>query len=251
MIGRPVLSVFPLTVVSLILCLTGCSSREREFEIPEGARVISFSGYEWVVASSGDRKAGPGPNYFSDSEENAWVDDLGRLHLKITCREGRWNCARIELARHTGYGKYLFCVSSRPDSLDPQVVWGLYTYMNDQEEIDIEFSRWGIENNQEAQYAIQPSYITGNKARFRMNLEGDRSTHLFHWTKRWIDFASYHGHVLQPVNETGIIARWRYFGNHIPPDSDERLKMNLWLFRGTPPLNGSETEVIIDRVVIQ
>jgi hypothetical protein len=251
MIGRQELFLPQLALLFLFLALAGCSGRDREFEIPEGARVISFSGYEWVVSSSGDRKVGPGPNYFSDAEENVWVDERGRLHLKITWSDGRWNCARVELARHTGYGKYVFYVSSRPDSLDPQVVWGLYTYMNDQEEIDIEFSRWGIENNQEAQYAIQPSHITGNRARFRMNMEGDYSTHLFHWTKKWIDFASYHGHGLQPVNESLIIARWRYYGNHIPPDSDERLKMNLWLFRGTPPLNGRETEVMIDRVEIQ
>ena len=249
--SRSGLSVCRLTVVLLPLFLAACSSGERAFEIPEGARVINFSGYEWVVTSSGDRKAGPGPNYFSDAEENAWVDENGRLHLKITFREDRWNCARVELAKHTGYGRYIFYVSSRPDSLDPQVVWGLYTYMNDQEEIDIEFSRWGIVNNHEAQYAVQPSYITGNRARFRMNQEGDCSTHLFHWTKKRIDFASYHGHVTQPVNETQIIARWRYYGNNIPPDSDERLKINLWLFRGKPPLNGEETEVVIDRVEIQ
>jgi len=123
--------------------------------------------------------------------------------------------------------------------------------MNDEEEIDIEFSRWGIENNHEAQYAIQPSYIPGNKARFRMNLKGSYSTHIFDWTKKWIDFASYQGHILNPVNETRIIARWRYYGDDNPPDSDEKLKMNLWLFRGTPPLNGAETEVVIDRFEIR
>jgi hypothetical protein len=249
--SKPELVILRVSAVLLLLATAGCSGREREFEIPEGARVISFSGYEWVVSTSADQKTGPGPNYFSDSEENVWVDNKGRLHLKITYRDGRWNCARVELARHTGYGKYVFYVSSRPDSLDPQVVWGLYTYMNDEEEIDIEFSRWGIENNHEAQYAIQPSYIPGNKARFRMNLKGSYSTHIFDWTKKWIDFASYQGHILNPVNETRIIARWRYYGDDNPPDSDEKLKMNLWLFRGTPPLNGAETEVVIDRFEIR
>jgi len=38
-------------------------------------REIEFSGYKWFVKGSGDWKAGPGPNYFSDSEENAWIDD--------------------------------------------------------------------------------------------------------------------------------------------------------------------------------
>lgn len=239
-----------IIIGAMILSMAASSCGEPEFVIPEGARVISFSGFEWVVSDSEGNQVGPGPNYFSDSEENVWVDDEGRLHLRITYTDSRWNCARVELAERTGYGKYIFYVSSRPDSLDRQVVWGLYTYKNDTEEIDIEFSRWGFENNQEAQYAIQPSHRTGNKARFRMNREGSHSTHLFEWTKKWIDFASYIGHTRYPVNETEIIARWRYYGNDIPPDSDEKLKMNLWLFRGTPPFNGKETEVVIDRVEI-
>jgi len=234
----------------IFFAIIGCSGREPEFVIPDEARVIEFSGYEWIVSNSEGQKVGPGPNYFRDSPENVWVDDQGRLHLKITYRNGRWNCARVELARHIGYGRYVFYVSSRPDSLDLQVVWGLYTYNTDTEEIDIEFSRWGVDNNHEAQYAVQPSSRTGNKVRFRMNLEGDRSTHLFDWTKKWIDFASYHGHRLNPVNETEKIASWRYYGEDNPPDSDEMLKMNLWLFRGTPPSDGKETEVIIDRVEI-
>lgn len=238
-----------LTIILFFVAIAGCGE-DNDYKVPEGARVISFSGYEWVVSTTGEQKAGPGPNYFSDSKENVWVDDQGRLHLKITYREGRWNCSRVELARHTGHGKYVFYVSSRPDSLDKQVVWGLYTYKNDTEEIDIEFSRWGVDNNQEAQYAVQPSHKTGNKARFRMNLEGSYSTHIFDWTKKWIDFASYHGHTVNPVSETEIIARWRYYGDDIPPDSDEKLKMNLWLFRGAEPLNGKEAEVVINRVEI-
>ena len=104
--------------LAILFAIASCSAREPEFVIPDGARVISFSGYDWVVSASGEEKAGPGPNYFSDSHENVWVDDQGRFHLKITYRDGRWNCARVELARHTGYGKYVFYVSSRPDSLD-------------------------------------------------------------------------------------------------------------------------------------
>lgn len=239
-----------LKIVFLYAMMAACSDSEPELVIPEGARIISFSGYDWVVSTTGGRKAGPGPNYFNDSEENVWVDDRGRLHMKITYRDGRWNCSRVELAQHTGYGRYIFYLSTRPDSLDKQVVWGLYTYKNDEEEIDIEFSRWGIDNNHEAQYVIQPSYKPGNKARFRTDLDGRYSTHLFEWSKKRIDFASYHGHRKEPVSENQIIARWSYFGADNPPDSDERLKMNLWLFRGTPPSDGREAEVIIDHVEI-
>jgi hypothetical protein len=238
-----------LAMISLLVTIAGCSN-ENYYKVPVGARIIRFSGYDWIVSTTGDTKGGPGPNYFSDSEENVWIDEEGRLHLRITYRDGRWNCARVEMAKSYGYDKYVFYVSSRPDSLDRQVVWGLYTYKNDEEEIDIEFSRWGFDNNQEAQYAIQPSSVPGNKARFRMNLEGSYSTHIIDWGKKWIDFASYHGHLLNPVNTTQIIASWRYSGNNIPPDSDEKLKINLWLFRGTPPSDGKEAEVVVNRFEI-
>src|SRR5574341_1745935 len=39
-------------------------------------RQISFSGYMWNVKKSNGR-VGPGPNYFSDSTQNVWVDLSG------------------------------------------------------------------------------------------------------------------------------------------------------------------------------
>ncbi|HVM50372.1 MAG TPA: hypothetical protein VMU04_20255, partial [Candidatus Acidoferrum sp.] len=48
-------------------------------------RWVSFSGYDWWVKSS-TGTVGPGPNYFSDSTNNLWVDTVGQLHLRITNR---------------------------------------------------------------------------------------------------------------------------------------------------------------------
>src|SRR5437667_40636 len=67
------------------------------------ARVIKFSGYDWTVKSSRDR-VGPGPNYFSDGEENVRVDERGRLHLRLTQREGRFYCAEVVSRRSFGAG---------------------------------------------------------------------------------------------------------------------------------------------------
>ena len=53
-------------------------------------RIISFSGYEWLVKTSANSKsgtAGPGNNYFSNSKDNVWVDKKGWLHLKITIKK--------------------------------------------------------------------------------------------------------------------------------------------------------------------
>src|SRR5262245_44168916 len=80
-------------------------------------RTLSFSGYTWNVKSSGKSKVGPGPNYFSDSTSNVWVDAQGRLHLKITVSRNKWSCAEVVSQLSFGYGTYRFYLDSAVDSL--------------------------------------------------------------------------------------------------------------------------------------
>ncbi|SKB73835.1 Glycosyl hydrolases family 16 [Parapedobacter luteus] len=243
----PFFKVFKtLSIVMVVLCSCGDKA------LPEDAptyttRIVQFSGFDWVVRTSGQNQEGPGPNYFSDSEENVWVDNDGRLHLKIIQKGGNWYCSGVSLRRSLSYGKYVFYVSSRVDELDQNVVAGLFTYMNDEEEIDIEFSRWSAPDNEDAQFAVQPSHLPGNKVRFDLNLTGSYSTHAFDWQPDRIDFVSLRGHGLTPTTDN-LIHQWTYTGANIPPDSEERLKINLWLFRGQSPADLNEQELIIERV---
>jgi len=232
-------------LLTIFLFFNACND-ETDSVIPEGngERIISFSGYNWVVNSSNSLKIGPGPNYFSDSESNVWVDSDGCLHLKITYRNGHWYCSKVTLQKSYGYNKYVFYVASRVDQLDKNVVGGLFTYRNDEEEIDIEFSKWGLDENKDAQFAVQPTTHTGNKERFYLNLEDNNSTCLFNWQKNKIEFAAFYGHQLDsPANK--FIDEWSYTGSDIPPDKDERVKINLWLFRGNPPSDNKEAEMVI------
>eukprot|EP01050_Picozoa_sp_SAG11_P006696 SAG11_NODE_530_length_8718_cov_12.724910_2_plen_1534_part_00 len=57
---------------------------------------ITFSQLSWLLKSSG--KAGPGPNFFNQS--NAAVDEQGRLHLRITpSGGGGWACAKVHATK--------------------------------------------------------------------------------------------------------------------------------------------------------
>lgn len=239
------------TVLSAAVLLWSCSSGstiEPDQEVVQTERIIKFSGYEWIVRTSGDSRLGPGPNYFSDSEDNVWVDEEGRLHLKIVQRGGRWYCSGIILRQSLGYGKYVFYLSSDVGKLDRHVVGGLFTYLNDEEEIDIEFSRWSDPDNQDAQFAVQPADLPGNKERYDLNLLTDLSTHAFNWQPDRIDFFSRQGHGLT-VDDDNRIHEWTYGGSHIPPGrGTERLRLNLWLFRGQVPSDAKEQEMIIDKV---
>src|SRR5258708_3441244 len=108
-------------------------------------RRLRFSGYDWTVKSS-DGRVGPGPNYFSDSNDNVLVDAQGRLHLLITQPNGRWYCAEVISIRSFGYGTYRFYLDTNLDNLDPQIVLGMFTWNDapayNHREIDIEVSRW-------------------------------------------------------------------------------------------------------------
>jgi len=179
-------------IVIILLAISSCSSPKDENiqPIEPITRIINFSGYEWIVRTSDDAKQGPGPNLFSDSEDNVWVDEEGRLHLKIVQKGGHWYCSGVTLRLSQGYKKYVFYVASRVDQLDENVVGGLFTYKNDNEEIDIEFSKWSQSENQDSQFAIQPSDNVGNKTRYDLNLKSDFSTHFFNWQASSIEFAS-------------------------------------------------------------
>lgn len=244
-----------LVILSAMFSAMNCSSKDKLQEpadtLVNGKRIIRFSGYDWVVESSASLKQGPGPNYFSNSTDNVWLDKEGRLHLRITNRNGKWYCAKVTLVNSYSHGRYIFRVDSRVDSLDKNVVAGLFTYKNDSEEIDIEFSKWNIDGNMDSQFAVQPSEKSQNKRRYFLNLDGEKSTHWFNWQPDRIDFASYQGHSAELPAAADIIQKWTYTGTDIPPDVDEKAKINLWLFRGNPPANLKETEMIISGFSIQ
>ena len=203
------------------------------------ARTLEFSGYEWIVKTSDGEQVGPGPNYFSDSEENVWVDSEGRLHLKIMQRDGRWYCAEVISTENFGYGTYRFYTESRIDQIDQNAVLGLFTWDDDpayhHREIDIEFSRWGQTENDNAQFVVQPYTKSDNIHRFNVELSDTHSTHSFDWKSDEVFFQSTHG---------DYIESWSYYiDQDIPLPGNENARMNLWLFGGEPP--SEAVEVIV------
>ena len=208
---------------------------------------INFSGYTWNVRPSGESRKGPGNNYWSNSTENVWKDADGQLHLKITYRNEKWYCSEIYSQETFGYGSYYFFASSRVDGLDKNVVVGLFTYLDDNNEIDIEFSKWGEDNADNSQYVVQPYYHAGNTHRFNMQLNGDYSTHCINWHQNYINFFSLHGHYYTPPDSGHIIDEWEYTGGDIPATSTEKVHLNLWLVGGNPPSDGQSAEMIIKK----
>ncbi|KMY56136.1 hypothetical protein AC623_09080 [Bacillus sp. FJAT-27231] len=220
------------------------------FYTSQPAPTIQFSGYEWEVKQG--EKVGPGPNNWLGTNESVWVDDQGKLHLRIIHRNGKWYAAEVINKETLGYGTYRFYLEARTDLLDPNAVIGLFTYdsisrdaaENDFREIDIEFSRWGQSGNANVgQYMVQPN----NNYTFKKSLTGDWTTHAFEWTPEKIFFYSHHGHSETSPNANYIINQWTYEGENIPNSKNEKVSINFWLNKGEAPLYGKEIEIVISK----
>lgn len=201
-------------------------------------RAIKFSGYEWGVKEK-LLPAGPGPNYFSPSRKNVWVDSLGRLHLKIIKTKNKWQCAEVYARKSLGYGKYLFDISTDISRIDKNIILGLFTYLDLNNEIDIEFSRWGKTRNQNAQFVVQPFTKKGNIKRFDVQKSVDKLRCSFLWEKDKISFECWH--------RKNLLSSWVYKGKDIPKKGREKARINLWLLDGKSPLNKKGKEVVIEK----
>ena len=213
------------------------------------ARTVVFSGYTWTIKSG--LNLGPGPNAWDPN--NVWVDERGDLHLKLTGERGLWRCAGVELNKRLGYGRYQFWVIGPIDKLDPYVVFGLFSYPtrdvgpDGTNEIDIEFAKWGGPEVRNGNYTVWPATkgIENAHSRFTVKLNGDYTTHRFTWSATSVTFESLTGHRDDDSNK---FAEWLFQ----PPDPQKELghqpmpvEINLWLFRGQPPRDGREVELII------
>ncbi len=211
----------------------------------DGNRLISFSGYNWLVDDSGMALKNPGGNFFSSSVENVRIDMSGRLRLSITSRDDRWYCAGVSLPESLGYGRYIFHLATRPSMLDRNVVGGLFLYQDDRNEIDIELARWGEEVNSNSHFVIQPSVHAGNICSFDADFRGRRSTWVIDWSADRVYFSAYRGYHDDTPGSGKIISEWSYTGKDIPKAGLERVMINLWLFRGNPPADGRQNEIVV------
>ena len=230
-------------ILILIFTINSGSDFQDGTEVKSSATssTIFFSGYEWNVKSSAGQLWGPGPNFFNDSTQNVWVDANGSLHLKITygvCSD-QWYCAEIYSVESFGYGTYNFTLESGFENLDKNIVLGLFTYLDDVNEIDIEFAKWGQDTEKNGQFVLQPSWKANHIKRYEFNPQSEDSVHGFSWCQNTLDFWSYTQSRLSDFN-------WRYYGPGIPTPSTEHVHLNLWLMQGLSPSDYSEHEVVIN-----
>jgi hypothetical protein len=249
-----------LALVAVVVTLTACSvgfqpqldtsaALGKLGAVGYASKTLTFSGYQWDVRGAGS--GGPGPNEWS--ADNVWVDSSGNLHLLISERNGKWDCAQVATRERFHFGKYQFQVVGRVDQLDKNVVFGLFNYPpsdvgpDGSNEIDIEFTRWGNASNRIGNYTVWPADGSLDRAAktFSFTLNGTYTTHRFDWSSKQVNLSSQHGH---RDDNRYRFASWTYkprnYQDYIPQEPLPVL-INLWLFEGRPPSDGEEVEIII------
>ena len=140
---------------------------------------LQFSGYEWNVRTTMSSRNGPSHNY---DPANTKVDSAGTLHLLLTRKQGHWTCSEVILAKSLGYGTYLFTVRD-VSQFEPATVFNVFTWDdhlegNHRREMDVEISRWGDHDQENARYVVQPFYVPANN--FRFTAPPGQLTHSLH-----------------------------------------------------------------------
>jgi len=206
-------------------------------------KTLSFSGYKWTTSTGPIFHAGS-RNFFDPA--NVWVDQRGRLHLRISGSPGNWTAAEVKLNASLGYGTYRFQVEDTT-RLEPSAVLTLITWdgigtERDRRELDVELSRFGFVDNTNVHYVVQPYYIPANFVRFRV--PPGVCTHSFHWEPGQVTFTTMTG--------SGDAAGDRLINQHvftsgIPSPAGQTVRISLYVFvKGKVPLQ-HENEAVIDK----
>ncbi len=234
-------------LISTALCAISGSAQAanpegpRSAEVPSsppspqisGSSTLNFAGYPWTVKSS-TVPVGPGPNLFDAA--GPFVDASGDLHLQILKTPLGWQSSEVVLDPTLGYGTYSWTVKGPLSSLDPNVVFALFTYDDSDtspshREIDFEASRFtnaGDPTN--AQYVVQPYQRAGNLKRITLP-NSHWTTVVMTWVPGKVTFSADSLHT------------WTNSSSSVPTSSTEQVHMSLWLFRGAHPTNKQPVSV--------
>lgn len=223
--------------LAVLLATAGIAAAAGKPGYPD---TVVWSGATWQVKTS-NAAVGPGPCVFAKANVSV---ASGALHLKVQkSAAGAWTCAEVIGPKSYGYGTYTFTVNSRVDSLDPNVVLGLFTWSDKapyaHREIDIEFARWAnAADPTNGQYVVQPYGSVNHLKRFAQDAL-TASVQQFTWRAGSISWKT-----VDPATGS-TVASYAYTGTDVPIPGDERVHLNLWLFNGAAPTNGAAVDVAV------
>jgi hypothetical protein len=205
-------------------------------------KILNFSSYEWTTSAGPIFRAGS-RNFFDPA--NAWTDERGALHLRISGGPGKWAGAEVKLTRSLGYGTYRFQLRDvthlEPSALLTLITWDGVGSESTRRELDVELGRWGYLENSNVNYVVQPYYIPANFVAFRV--PPGAYTHSFRWEPGQVMFSTVAG----SGDSGGRVINQHVFTSGVPSPEGESVRIGLYVFhQGKIPLK-NENEVVIDK----
>lgn len=242
------IATFAISLLSL-LALTSAYGVKHYNRDRQAARTISWKGYDWTTVTSGANTQKPGPNRWSNSASNIWIDAAGYMHLAATLVDGTFFCPELYTTTKLGFGNYTWTVQG---VIESNVVLGLFPYTSGlegpdgTEEIDIELSTWGYDDVDHAEnlsYTIFPNNtgspttgvpyggISQKEHMWFMGPKGANlsTTHSFNWTSTAVYFKAWD-------SSSKLIHSYDTRAQTTSPITDipqlpVPLHMNLWIYR--------------------
>lgn len=197
-------------------------------------KTIDFSGYNWDVKTG---ESGPGSNNWDDRTSAVYVDSQG-LHLTVGLRDGKWYSSEVYLPTSLGYGTYLFEMGSDVSFVDTNLVGAVFLYEDDTHEIDVEFSRWGGEVVDNAQFVLQPFDVTGNMKRFTL-VEGSGVVQRIMWEPTRV--------VFEMLQNGQVVQQWEYIGKNNFVPGKEKVHINFWQYKAKAPSDFLAHEFVVKK----
>ena len=185
-------------------------------------RTLEFSGHMWQA-----------------SDQNAWVDDNGYLHLTITRQEGiRWKGSQVTLTKPVGYGTYKFFLIGRIDLIEPAFL----AFCSLDDAIEMRFSNF---SSRDIVYPNNASYsVNGNTKITGIELNGTHTTHHIRWEPEKVMLRSVHGHA-----ENGVVIK-EYIYPESPVSGTQRATIGVAYKDPSPPAYKG-LELIVTRFTFQ
>ncbi|WP_051979096.1 hypothetical protein [Edaphobacter aggregans] len=211
---------------------------------PLEARTVHFSGYDWEARRiAGDRNGSP--NTYDPA--NAWTDQNGFLHLRVSGTPKQWLCSEVIQTRSFGYGTYQFTLQD-VSPMEPALALSLFTWDESaagepsRREVTIEFSRWGDPASKNGQFVVQPYYVPANVSRFEA--PAGPITASFRWEPGKLFFQAVS--VGRVAREARTIAS-HLFTSGVPTPGNERVRMHLCGFHYSKVPLQHEAEIVLEK----
>jgi hypothetical protein len=201
--------------------------------------MIHFGGYDWEVRQISSNWGGKLNPY---DPRNAWVDDAGFLHLKITHRDEQWFCADVRLNESLGQGSYSFTIRN-VSGLDPAAILRLYTWDHFKlfnGELSVDISRWGDPNSKNGQFVVHPSYEPHNIHRFEA--PPGLLTFGFEWVSGRVSFNAFRGRTTENRN----VLTKQTFTSGIPQPGGGNIHISFYRYGNSTIPMKEPGEVIVE-----